>query len=118
MKHYLLFDSGCCQCSKIAKSIEKEAGGRLTTRSLRDPEVKELLDHERPGWKWEPLLLEEGNDKIRVYSGASMSLRMITVLGPIRAWKVARLMWATSQARMVSENTQATVYSGRRDFLR
>jgi len=118
MKRYLLFDSGCCQCSKIAKAIEQEAGGKLTIRSLRDPAVKELLDRERPGWKWEPMLVEEKDDKVRIYAGTSMFLHMLVALGPIRAWKTTKLVLTPFYNLKTLENTQVAVHSGRRDFLK
>ncbi len=113
MKRYLLFDSGCCQCSKIAEAIEQEAGGKLTIRSLRDPAVKELLDREHPGWKWEPMLVEEKDDKVRVYAGRAMSRRLLVVLGPRRAWKILDLV---TNAEYPTESPSTD--QGRRGFLR
>ncbi len=110
MKRYLLFDSGCCQCSKIAESIEQEAGGKLTIRSLRDPAVKELLDRERPGWKWEPMLVEEKSDKVRIYAGRALARRLLMVLGPRRAWGIVRLMSETRPPQNISD--------GRREFMK
>ena len=113
MKRYLLFDSGCCQCSKIAEAIEQEAGGKLTIRSLRDPAVKELLDRERPGWKWEPMLVEEKDDKVRIYAGGAMSRRLLLVLGPRRALKILKFaIPGTSSAINTPKNVE------RRNFFR
>jgi len=111
MKRYLLVDSGVCQCSKIAESIEQEAGGKLTIRSLREPEVREMLDRKRPGWKWEPLLVEETDDKVRVYAGRAMSRRLLFLLGPRRAWKLISLLGSMKQPVQ-------SVDFGRRAFFR
>ena len=113
MKRYLLFDSGCCQCSKIAKAIEQEAGGKLTIRSLRDPAVKELLDRERPGWKWEPMLVEEKDDQVRVYADGAMSRRLLVVLGPRRAWKILGFV-----TNLENPTESPSADQGRRGFLR
>ena len=117
MKRYLLFDSGCCQCSKIAKAIEQEAGGKLTIRSLRDPAVKELLDRERPGWKWEPMLVEEKDDKVRIYAGGAMSRRLLVVLGPRRALRIVSLL---RDLLPEAKSKKSATISGasRRDFLK
>ena len=113
MKRHLLFDSGCSLCSKLAEAIEQEAGGKLTARSLRDPAVRALLDKERPGWKWEPMLVEEDDENVRVYAGGAMSRRLLVVLGPRRAW---RIMEAITEARIPESISPQD--AGRRNLLR
>ncbi len=110
MKRYLLFDAGCKRFSDSAEAITKETGGKLSVRSLRDPAMKELLDRERPGWKWEPMLVEEKDDKVRIYAGAAMSRRLLLVLGPRRALKVIRFMSGTTPFQDIS--------TGRREFMK
>jgi len=58
MESYLLFDSGCSLCSSIARKVEDVTAGKLVARSLRDPDVRSILDEVNPGWRWEPMLLE------------------------------------------------------------
>jgi hypothetical protein len=65
-------------------------GGRLQVRSLRDPEVWTLLDRARPGWRWEPILLEVEGERVRVFTGLAMRWRLVQVLGPVRALRVAQ----------------------------
>ena len=113
MKRYLLFDSGCGRCSKIAQSIEREAGGKLTIRSLRDPEVKALLDRERPGWKWEPMLVEEKQNKVQVYAGGAMARRLLMALGPRRAFRIMGLTTSSSLSEVDSSQSNQ-----RRHFLK
>ncbi len=48
---YLLFDSGCACCTKLAQDIERETGGWVRARSLRDAEMHVLLNCARPGWR-------------------------------------------------------------------
>jgi hypothetical protein len=52
-------------------------GGRLGVRSLRDPKVQALLDRARPGWRWEPMLVEIEGERVRVLAG--LSLRALRV---------------------------------------
>jgi len=61
--------------------VEEAAGGWLEARSLRDPEMRALLDRARPGWKWEPTLVEVAGDEVRVYQGLGMRVRMVRGLG-------------------------------------
>jgi hypothetical protein len=67
MQRYLLFDSGCSVCTRLAEDIERASDGWLMARSLRDPEMKVLLDIARPGWRWEPTLLEVADGQPRIF---------------------------------------------------
>ena len=107
MERYLLFDSGCSLCSSIARQVEEAADGQLTPRSLRDHEVRSILDEVKSGWRWEPMLLEVDGDRRRVYAGIGMRARLVRVLGPRRALKLAQIV------------QQATVFQpGRRGALK
>lgn len=92
MERYLLFDGGCTLCTGLAQDIERETNGWLTARSLRDPAMKALLDQERPGWKWEPTLVEVSDKRVRVHTGIKMRSRLAIGLGPKRAVRVAQLV--------------------------
>jgi hypothetical protein len=46
-------------------------------RSLRDPEVKTLLDAAQPGWRWKPTLLEVTDVQPRVFTGIAMRLNLL-----------------------------------------
>jgi hypothetical protein len=70
--------------------VEALSGGRLRVRSLRDPEVQALLDRVRPGWQWEPMLVEIEGEQVRVFAGLAMRMRLLQILGPARAWRVAQ----------------------------
>ena len=59
-------------------------------RSLRDPEVQALLDQAHPGWQWESMLVEIEGEHIRVFTGLAMRMRLLQILGPVRAWRVAQ----------------------------
>jgi hypothetical protein len=92
MERFLLFDSGCSSCSELAHAIERETDGLLKARSLREREIQTLLDRVRPGWYWEPTLMEVQGDSVRIFTGLAMRLRIFTGLGPKRTWRIARLV--------------------------
>lgn len=91
-KRYLLFDSGCSECTEIAHAVEQETEGWLTARSLHEPEVQELLSKARPDWKWEPTLLEVDRDKITASTGFNLKTRMLIGLGPRKAARVSKIV--------------------------
>lgn len=92
MERFLLFDSSCAVCKKLAQAIEAETNGQLATRSLNDPKMQTLLDLARPNWRREPTLLEIDGDHIRVSTGLTLRLRLVIGLGPRQAWRIARLV--------------------------
>ncbi len=107
MERYLLSDSGCSLCTSMAHQVEDASDGKLTARSLRDPEVRAVLDEVRPGWRWEPMLLEVDGERRRVYAGVGLRLRLVQVLGLWRAFTLARIV------------QQAAIFQpGRRGVLR
>lgn len=101
MKRYLLFDSGCNRCMSIARQIERMANGNLVALSLRAPEVQELLNHVRPGWKWEPMLVEDMDGIQKAFSGHSMMWRLVSILGLRKTLEIMNLTGKYS-SQMVS----------------
>ena len=91
--------------------MEAFSGGRLRVRSLRDPEVQALLDRARPGWQWEPMLVEIEGEWVRIFAGLSLRARLVQVLGPVRALRLAQVV-ARHGGPVLG------VDWGRRDFLR
>lgn len=89
MRRYLLFGGHCTHCSRIARAVREVAGGRVEARSLYDPEMRTLVEQVRPNGKPEPLLLEADGDNVRVRSGLAMRTRLLRVLGPGRAFRLA-----------------------------
>lgn len=92
MERYLLFDSGCSLCTSLARQVEEVADSRLVARSLRDPDVRLILDEAKPGWSWEPMLLEVDGERRRVYAGIGMRARLVRVFGPWWALRLARII--------------------------
>lgn len=83
MAMYLLFDSGCSVCTQIAKEVEDETSGKVTHRSLREPQVQKMLQTIKPDWQWEPMLLQtDENDQPRnLFCGLKMKLQFTRLLG-------------------------------------
>jgi hypothetical protein len=77
--------------------VETLSGGRLGVRSLREPEVQALLDRARPGWRWEPMLAEVEGERVRVLAGLAMRMRLLQILGPVRALRVAQAVTCGAQ---------------------
>lgn len=93
MQRYLLFDSSCGVCSRLAKRIESEATGKLVARSLHDPEIVKMLNTAKADWRWEPTLLEMSESgQIIVTVGCRMHIRLVKILGLQRAFSIARLL--------------------------
>lgn len=54
--------------------------------------MRELLDKARPGWTWEPTLVEVDGERVRVFTGVKLRSRLVVGLGPRRALRVAQLV--------------------------
>ena len=89
-ERWLLYDAGCSVCAALAREVETLSGGRRGVRSLREPEGRALLDRARPGWRWVPMRLEGEGERGRGWAGLGMRARLVQVLGPVRALRVAR----------------------------
>lgn len=113
MKRYLLFDSNCSTCSKIARAIVQEVNGQFTIRSFYESDIQDLLNQANPDWPWKPTLLEISDNKVRTYTGFGMGLRLILVLG---FRKAIRLMNLIAQNANGQDNVSS--HSSRRHFLR
>lgn len=94
---YLLFDSGCAVCSGVAYDVEKASNGWLTAKSLRDAEMKAILDNVRPGWKWEPTLIEIDENATKVFTGIHLRIQIILGVGLGRAWQIANIVSSHTQ---------------------
>ena len=111
-KRYLLFDAGCSECTEIAQAVEQETEGWLTALSLREKNTQELLSKARPGWRWEPTLLEVDGDKISAFTGLPLKLRMLVGLGPLQAARVAKAARKPSSSRAFEIEMNADTSEG------
>lgn len=111
MERYLLFDSGCMRCTELARQIEHATQGWLKARSLRDPTMQTLLNAARPGWRWEPTLVEIADGHVQAFTGLHMRARLAVKLGPRRALRVIQFV---QRALSPQEN----IGQERRSFLK
>jgi hypothetical protein len=81
-------------CAALAQEVKARSGGQLRVRSLQEPEVQALLDRARPGWQWEPMLVEVEGERVWVLAGLSLRARLVQVLGPAQALRVTQLTLA------------------------
>ena len=98
MTRFLVYDSACVQCSRVAEQARLSSRGSLEVRSLYDPEIRAMLDLAQPGWRFGPMLLEADGERIRVYSGIRMVVVLAAILG-IRS--------AVSLVRRLADDTVA-----------
>ena len=115
MEHYLLFDSGCSKCSSLAQTVERESHGWLVARSLHDTAIQEVLNKALPVWRWEPTLLEVEGERVRVFTGLMMHVRLAIGLGPKRALRIAQIVYQNHALYPSKGGKSPTV---RRNFLK
>ncbi len=63
--------------------------------------MQAALDRGRPDWQWEPTLIEIEDDAVRVSTGLAPRTRLVSLVGPRRAWRIAQLV-ATAQVPIVA----------------
>jgi len=107
-KRYLLFDSSCSECTRVAESFREISDDWLGIKSLHSDKIKSLLNEHHPNWKWEPQIIEFINDKVKVHSGIGMQFYILKGLGLRKSIRLSRVL--------KSVNLQNV--SGRRRFLR
>ncbi len=66
MERYLVFDSGCRVCTRLAETVQRVADDRLSTLSIHDARAKTLLDQAYPGgWLPAPYLVIAERGRVR-----------------------------------------------------
>lgn len=92
MSYYLLFDSGCGKCSKLAQAVQKITGVQAV--NLRGRQARAWLEKVYPdGYKWRPYLVQvnmEGD--VKAYSGAGMAAKLANLCGPQKAMEALNVM--------------------------
>lgn len=59
-----------------------------------------MRNQAHPNWRWGPMLVEVEGERVRVLAGLAMRMRLLQILGPVRALRVAQAM--TCGAQMAS----------------
>lgn len=108
---YLLYDHGCGLCSRTARAISDELGTWLRPLSLGDQRVQEYLTRTHPRWSWEPMILDIGQNRSRLYRGLAMRVCLLRQLGLRRSFRVVRLI-----VNKTGQESYADL--DRRDFLK
>jgi len=88
---YLLYNAGCASCTSLAEQVIAASNGSLKMASLRAPEFNRVLRAVRPLWRFEPTLLTVDGRTAQVATGFLMRFRLLWLLGPRRAIRVARI---------------------------
>jgi len=81
MSRILLVDSRCPRCSRAGRRLAEASSGEIELGSLHDPEMRELLDRERPGWRLRPMLLSQDGGRVRLRSGLAMGVALARSIG-------------------------------------
>lgn len=109
MSYFLIFDSGCPTCNRVALEVQKIAEDRINVLSIREPQAQRLLDQALgPGWTFAPYLVRSCGDQVQSWAGLRASARLAVLLGPQRALRV----WSTVR------QTSRPAGTARRAFLR
>jgi hypothetical protein len=98
--YYLLFDSDCVHCSEVARYIRDLRIPDLGIRSLRDPQVGDLLvSIGLEGRAPRPLLLRDDDGRLSVQAGIRMRVSLFRLLGLRKSMTVLHLAGTAQRAR-------------------
>jgi hypothetical protein len=99
----LVADLGCTLCSHLAASAHELSKGRVVVRGLSDPNLPEvartMLDD-----RTEPLLYSLSGDRVKVWRGLGLRLRLAGLLGPVAS---AQLLAKVAVAVTANEDVRA-----------
>lgn len=106
-KWMLAFDAGCGACSDVIDRIGAAVDGRLTVVGLGEVrELREIALGDDPVFA--PTLLRVDGDRVRAWTGPSLSLRLALLLGPSRSFAVVRAL----------NSADVVVHGSRRSLLK
>ena len=119
MSYYLIFDSNCSICNRMAETIQRAIGSKILAISIHDAQAQALLDHAYPnGWKYAPYLVEVNGSKVSASTGFPATVRLGLLLGPHKAWHVWRVARNLRITIFPEVEALATHISSRRRFLK
>lgn len=85
----LAFNRDCWKCARLAARVEQLADRRLQCEPLDAPEIvaarRQAFGDDPP---WTPTLLSLHHREVRAWTGLGLALRLMRLLGPLRAWRV------------------------------
>jgi hypothetical protein len=56
-----------------------------------------MRNQAHPNWRWGPMLVEVEGERVRVLAGLAMRMRLLQILGPLRALRVAQAVTCGAQ---------------------
>lgn len=93
MKRILVFDHSCSLCAGIARKVCNEAGDLIhDVWSLADSRTKEILGAAGLAGLSRPAVIEITPEKTSVIAGPKLQWRLLRMLGPQRALRLAKVI--------------------------
>jgi hypothetical protein len=88
----LAVDAQCPRCTRAGRAIKLASAGEIELVSLHDPDLRTILDRERPGWRFRPTLVTYGADRVQVRTGLGMGFALTRTIGLRQTLGVLRLL--------------------------
>jgi hypothetical protein len=114
----LAFDASCGTCSLIARRTAEICGDRLSILSLSHPRVAKLrYEAFGPEAPWAPTLIDTRTSPPRAWTGKGMALRLATLIGPRRSWRVLTAVGAIRHEGRMPDPGHGALRISRARFL-
>jgi hypothetical protein len=114
MSFFLLFDTQCPSCTRVAKQLDRLGVRDLEVRSLHDPELAEHFASAGLPAPAGPALVRVEAGSIKVWTGFGMRMRLARLLGFRRATAIVGLVLAEAKARKDRHDGSTTQVTRRR----
>jgi predicted DCC family thiol-disulfide oxidoreductase YuxK len=101
MSFKLLFDAQCVHCTNVAKKVRSLGIQNLDVASLHDAEVRRTFQQAGQSVPEVPALIDTDGDRLVVWTGLAMRIRLARLIGYRRAADMLRLLAAEAKARAV-----------------
>jgi predicted DCC family thiol-disulfide oxidoreductase YuxK len=95
----LLFDAHCVHCTNVAKQVQSLGIQNLDVASLHDAEVVRTFQQAGQSVPDGPALINADGDRLVVWTGLAMRIRLVRLIGYRRAADILRLLAAEARAR-------------------
>lgn len=94
---FLAYDSSCPRCTGIQQAVLNAVGEQISTISIYEEKVgtwqEKAFGTKAP---WAPTLFRVEGDSVQAWVGIAMAVRLTTVVGPIKAWRLAHSVLSTA----------------------
>jgi hypothetical protein len=111
--YFVLFDTECPSCTDVARRLQERGISDLEVRAQTDPAMVDLFSESgrRPPNK--PCLVRINGDKLEVWSGITMRLRLARMLGFSNAVEIVSLLAMEAKAKATRRSDTASRLSRR-----